>query len=207
MLVKTPVLYADDQRFQARVQLRDSTGRPVVDQTSLTVLVSVSGVLIGSSGQSVSTTVGCSFTDSAAGLLLCSSSSLGVGSWFSTLSDQPLTATAQVVYSSTVTAQSTSSVLTLNQTVASVSLSSEGMLISLNRAPLFGGNTLIATVTANTGSFDLSTWGLNINYDTSVLQFVSLTLDNTAGFDAPVVNSDTTLGVVSMVALQRVERR
>jgi hypothetical protein len=198
MLVKTPVMYADDQRFQARVQLRDSTGRPVIDQTNLAVRILVSGVLIGS-GQSVSTTVGCSFTDSAAGLLLCSSSSLGVSSWFSTLSDQPLTATAQVVYASTVTVQSTSSVLTLNQTVASVSLSSEGMLISLNRSPLFGGETLVATVTADTGSFDLSTWGLNINYDSSVLQYASLTLDNTAGFDSPVVNSDT-LGVVSMVA-------
>jgi hypothetical protein len=71
------------------------------------------------------------------------------------------------------------------------------MTLDIKKSPFFEGDSFTLSISADTEPYDLSLWGLDITYDSTVLQYSSTTLTNTA-FDSPTVFA-ATIGTVSMV--------
>eukprot|EP00899_Mesostigma_viride_P004110 jgi/Mesvir1/136/Mv02308-RA.1 len=166
LVVRTADAFLDRRLVSLHYMVRDAAGRPQVRLEGLTVRMVLTNQVTGTSQASDCTPV----PNAATGVGACQQS-VQNAAWFREVADTPIAVTVTAAYAGLVVASAAATV-TLRRVVTYPTLGSEGIVLALPQSPHYEGDLISVDVRGVSRERAVFAWGVVVNYDTSVLQYV-----------------------------------
>eukprot|EP00899_Mesostigma_viride_P011960 jgi/Mesvir1/20765/Mv07886-RA.1 len=196
LVVRTADAFLDRRLVSLHYVVRDAAGRPQVRLEGLTVRMVLTNQVTGASQASDCTPV----PNAATGVGACQQS-VQNAAWFREAADTPIAVTVTAAYAGLVVASAAATV-TLRRVVTYPTLGSEGIVLALPQSPHYEGDLISVDVRGVSRERAVFAWGVVVNYDTSVLQYVraihsGLFVQPVVSQPGPGVVGANTVGAVS----------
>ncbi|KAK3269305.1 hypothetical protein CYMTET_22249, partial [Cymbomonas tetramitiformis] len=192
VIVRTSQIHHDRHGISAQYLVVDGSGRPQVELAGLEVQMVVTN------DESATITSICDLPASDTGSGDCLYDDAELLSWFSTSASSSASLEVKAVYSGVTAAKSPAMSVVLAAEVGHAAMTRPGMALSMPQSPRFAGDSFTSQVYGHTGGYALSTFGLTVRYDTSVLRYIAIAGD--AKYLAPTVNDYTEGQLVALAS-------